>query len=705
MKHLSRIVLAVIVAGSGLWLLASTGREQTVQDPEVQFQRAVQLETIEGNLNAAIDLYKQVIKNNGNNRAVAAKALLRLGGCYEKLGEEEARKTYQQLVNDYADQQQEVKLARERLVVLAATDAKPRFTKVRVPTGLPSNARFALSPNGQQLAYVEKGSVWLVPVHGETDPAIAGAPRQISPPITSWTETTDITWSRDGKWLALHIRESDAPNLEYAVYMVSSNGGDPRRVTLELKSRERIFHDSRLSLSPDGKRLAYTTWPENGSPADRSVYLAPTGGGPAVRLTQPLTSDPAFSPDGKRIAYLGLAGSPDWQPGAERGRQLWITPVEGGSPIQVYELAPPGRIASPTWSPDGRTLAVLVNHVNSTDDCREMLLIPVGPDGRASGSPARLTLPYSAHQWPGGWDSGDRIGLILSRPAEAAIYTVSSSGGKAVQLTPDWAVTPAWTPDGKRIYFEGSHFGGSATIEYVPSRGGKMEKVNLRFSGPNPVALYGPGTISVSPDGKSVLFYGSYRGSANRFRQIFSVPVEGGEVVELTQGIPATNACWSPDGESIAFISRGDIYIQPLKGGQARKLTSRSDQVAYGGIAWSPDGGRLAFHSEEGRKIKLMPVAGGQARVLVEGCTGGPMRGLAWSPDGKELLYSTESRIWRLNLETGKSEEVQTGLKLIQAEMAWSPDGKTIAFSGVQEAETELWLMADFLPSVRRRSH
>jgi len=77
------------------------------------------------------------------------------------------------------------------------------------------------------------------------------------------------------------------------------------------------------------------------------------------------------------------------------------------------------------------------------------------------------------------------------------------------------------------------------------------------------------------------------------------------------------------------------------------------------------------------------------------------MRGLAWSPDGKQLLYSTENRIWKLDLATGKSEELQTGLKLIQREMAWSPDGKTIAFSGMQDAETELWLMENFLPGVR----
>jgi Tol biopolymer transport system component len=695
-------IMAMVIA-----VIASSDPVQ--QSANQLYQSGIYKEDVEGKLEEAIAVYQQIIESFPKDGPVAAKAWFHMGLCYEKLGNLQAQNAYRQVLSNYADQKEIASQARARLAALATKAAEPRFTKIRVPTGLPTNGFFTLSPDGRQLAYIEKGSVWIVPVHGQTDPTIAGAPRQITPQNRSWTETTDITWSGDGKWLAWKAKERNSGKLVYAIYMVpASGGGDPRLVPLELKSRERIFHDCRLSLSPDGKWLAYTTWPDSGSPADRAVYLAPTDGGPARRLTKPITSDPAFSPDGKNIAYLRLAGSSDWQPGAERGRQLWITHVNGGSPTLVYEFSLPGRIEGPTWSPDGRMLAVLVNHDDRTDECREMLIIPVGPDGRASGPPAKLTLPHYTSFKPAGWSSGNQIGLMLARDMESAIYTVPSSGGKAVQLTPDWAMSPDWTPDGRRIYFEGSHFDIGAEIEYVPSWGGKIEKVELRAPGSNPVALYGPGTISISPNGKMVMFGGSYRGSAKRFGQIFSVPVEGGDVVELTspQGAQARSACWAPDGKSIAFIgneNRGlDVYIKPVKGSQARKLTSQLDQVSWGGIAWSPDGSRIAFYSDKGRTIKVIPVTGGPAEVLVNGCTEGIRldHGLAWSPDGKQLLYSTENRIWKLDLATGKSEKLETGLNLIQTEMAWSPDGKTIAFSGMKEAATELWLMEDFLPNL-----
>jgi Tol biopolymer transport system component len=143
----------------------------------------------------------------------------------------------------------------------------------------------------------------------------------------------------------------------------------------------------------------------------------------------------------------------------------------------------------------------------------------------------------------------------------------------------------------------------------------------------------------------------------------------------------------------------------PASGGLAQKLTSDSDQVARGPVAWSPDGKYVAFYSDDGSdsgKVKVIPVAGGPARLLVEGLNGRhDWRGLAWSPNGQELAYTGENTISRVSLDNGKTQQVKTGLDAIYMQIAWSPDGHTIAFSAKQGGEQELWLMEHFLPPAR----
>src|SRR5262245_40486405 len=80
-------------------------------------QSGLTRETVQGDLKGAIALYEQAAKEAGTNRSLAAKAQLRLGAAYQKLGDAQARNVYERIVRDYADQP-EAADARARLNAL-----------------------------------------------------------------------------------------------------------------------------------------------------------------------------------------------------------------------------------------------------------------------------------------------------------------------------------------------------------------------------------------------------------------------------------------------------------------------------------------------------------------------------------------------------------------------------------------------------------
>ncbi len=699
MKRGLQISLVVLVAAAILC---------AAQSGQSLFQKALSMERAQGDLAGAIRLYERVVKEFAKDRKLAAEALFRIGECHQALGDAEARKAFERLVREYGDQADLVKEAQSRLASMTVPETQPKFTRIRVPTKFPFFTALALSPDGQQVAYVGDGSVWLVPVHGPSDPNIAGPPRRITERIATEMTTTDIVWSQDGRWIALKIFQTLKDGTEEsAIYLVPATGGPPRVVELEVKDRGEHYTDNALSLSPDASLLAYTTWKEGEDASKRSVFIAPTKGGHARVLTRQVSNQPSFSPDGKRIAYCGWIKGWEIDPDRFWPQQVWVTSVDGGDPTLVYQSPSSERIRGPIWSPDGKVLAFVAG-TSAAGGCDEVVFVSIGADGRRTGSPDRMKLPEPTGEKLGGWGSDNAIAVVLSSPELEALYSVPAYGGKAVQLTPKDAMMPSWTPDGKRIYFDGCNLGDCGAIEYVPASGGKVTRIPVK-SPHGYFAFYPTGSVSVSPDGKRILFAGGFVGrGTERIAHIFTVPADGGELTEIHTGMSwEYEPCWSPDGKSIAFVGGEEtpnkddmvyqIYAVPSGGGKPRQLTSLEDRVLDAKVAWSPDGKNIAYFSIA-NELRLVPLDGGQSRILLKDLKDA-LRwfGLAWSPDGSELAYGSGKRIWRLNLGTMKSEELQTGLDAIHCQFSWSPDGKTIAFVAQQGGEPDLCLMSDFL--------
>ena len=167
----SRIFLLSLLALSILGLLSGSIQ----QNAEQLYQSGIYKEEVEGKLEKAIEVFEQILADFPENQAVAAKALFHIGLCYEKLGNQEARKAYQRLIDEYPGQVQEVNLTKARLASLAkafkAVPREPTFRKILIPTKITAGD-IRLSPDGKTLAFsdvdLEKNEqhIYTIPVEG-----------------------------------------------------------------------------------------------------------------------------------------------------------------------------------------------------------------------------------------------------------------------------------------------------------------------------------------------------------------------------------------------------------------------------------------------------------------------------------------------------------------------------------------------------------
>ena len=311
-----------------------------------------------------------------------------------------------------------------------------------------------------------------------------------------------------------------------------------------------------------------------------------------------------------------------------------------------------------------------------------------------------------------GWTPENQLGVFMQAPSTpAATFTVPASGGKSAQATEDVELgTLEWSADGQRILGSWSNPADSIlTLASVPAGGGELSTLPLPWG--EDVSM-GVG-LDVSADGTKVVFMG-VAGGLGRSRPgpedcgIWTVSTDGEDPTRLT-GDARYHAypTWSPDGRWIAFLrlleedtDHANIFLIPSEGGEIRRLTSDVDAVVVGGIAFSPDGDRIAYFSDGA--IRARPAGGGASEVLLEVEDLGYFPDLSWSPDGEKIVYlpTDGGRIMVGSLESGRSVPLETGLSAGTrvSSVAWSPDGQRIAFGASWKPENEFWLISDFLP-------
>jgi Tol biopolymer transport system component len=499
-------------------------------------------------------------------------------------------------------------------------------------------------------------------------------------------------------------------------------------------------HNYRLGLSPTGETLAFVRTSEDGHRDSISIYSYRLDGDEESLFTSPSTREPAYSPDGKYVAYVKVIYVDDPETDG-RYTQLWVKPATGGTPALLVDSV---KVRSPVWSPDGTMIAVLRDPPMG-DYSRELWVVPFSPEGARSDPVATIELPpRGTWSFLAGWTPENEIGVHLMSPPYTAVYMVPATGGKAAQITDDGlAGYPRWTPDGGTIIYntllhlddggwaplgvtaldtlsdrdlvERIRRGQATDYFYglvaLPADGGRPAPIRIAPDAQLTPGIPPGGGVHVSPDGRTIVFTGREWGEGDEpvGVNVWTVPVGGGEPSRLARSpLQDRYPCWSVDGERVAFVrfehnAKGqysaNIHVVPAEGGEPVQLTSGADSVAIASIAYSPDGKWLGYFSNE--TLRVMPAEGGESRAVAELDVVHRHTELSWSPDGEKIAFTGRGSIWVVPIGGGEPVEVKTGVldeDALNLHIAWSPDGGRIVFSASMGREVDLWLISDFLP-------
>jgi dipeptidyl aminopeptidase/acylaminoacyl peptidase len=321
--------------------------------------------------------------------------------------------------------------------------------------------------------------------------------------------------------------------------------------------------------------LAYARPEASGS----GVFVMERSG--KVRLVAPEAGAPAWSSDGRRLAYVA--------PGPGGLTDLYAADASGRLRARLTRT-PAASEDNPEWAPDGRRLVVE----------RDGALVVVRADGAAE---RQLGVGHEP-----AWSPNGRTIAF----AEEDLFVVNAGGGAPRRLTtlPGPESAPAWSPDGRRIAFVAAEAG--PTDLYVLD---VRTRAALRLTN-DPAGEASPGWTA---DGRSITFVGDRSGTPSLWR----VPAAGGEAVALGGPAPLDRARWRPrvspelrpdlDQRPPAHLSIVTV-TQPGHRAFLLGFTSASDNVGQGPlsiVASRPHHG--VFTMQAAQSVRL---AGGGVRTF-----------------------------------------------------------------------------------------
>jgi eukaryotic-like serine/threonine-protein kinase len=514
----------------------------------------------------------------------------------------------------------------------------------------------AISPDGKYLVHVvregDQQALWVRQV-------ATGTLTRIAPPEPRYYFNVRV--SPDGNYVFYGSATRAEPNV-VDLFQIPLLGGTPRRIASDIEFE--------FTLSPDGQQAAFRRF--NAFDREHRLTVVTIDSGEeeiVLRRRHPQQiDDPAWSPDGKSIAFAGRENSkkrgiylldlatrdveqhpsPEW-PGfgsmswMADGSGLLVTVYDREAPPQIWLLARNGaarKITSDinaysdvTATADASTIAAVRDESDSNIWTLDLT------EGTRPGTAALRPVTTGLGNFFGGggvlWLNEREVVYTSMADRMPTFFAIAADGStqprRIVHGMISWQ--PALSPDGTKIAFV-SEKGGSQEIWICDSDG----------QNPRPLTHIGPAsTPSFTPDGKAVVFL-----TGGEKQAAWRIDVDGNGLEQITD-LPTSRPVVSPDGKWLLCRLRSRepnvrlwrTALVPMDGSAPPRLF---DVPAYGGevfLQWHPDGEAFSFlDAKDGiSNVWLQDVSGGAPRQATF-FESGEIYSFGWSRDGKKLVLS-----------------------------------------------------------------
>lgn len=446
----------------------------------------------------------------------------------------------------------------------------------------------------------------------------------------------DVALSPDGSRLAFCYKGD--------IFTVPVSGGMATRLT------STPDYEQRPVWSPDGKQIAFAS-DKNGN---FDIYIVEARGGLPTRLTYNSAAElpEGFTADGSAVLYSAAIQAPASSAAYPVGRltQLWQIGTDGGAPTQV--LGTPARFISHLPGDKG----MLYQDVKGYED------------------------EWRKHHT----SSVTRDIWLLDKDGNHKNLT--HRGGENLN--------PVAGSDGDTFYFLSERDGGSMNV-YKSSVSNPEQVVAVTDFKTHPVRFLSrgaDGTLAFTYDGD---IYTMRDGGAPVKVDIAVVDDYQPDVEKFSVRSGASEAVASPDGNSVALVWRGNVFVTSTDYSTTRQITDTPEAERQ--VTWAPDGKALYYTSERDGKFNIYKATMGRAdsepdfahaTTIVEEAVfendGHERTYPRLSPDGKSLAFILDrNKLAVRDMATGKVKELTDGSTYRHRDggfyYTWSPDSRWIA--------------------------